>query len=259
MSDKILFVGDLHGSMYDLEQAIRRARKHGAHIIQVGDFGYLWPGGSLDAEVDRLTQEAGVRLAFIDGNHDWHDKLPGRWPAPELGKDFKYHDPGCYYVPRGHSFTVGNFSVVGLGGAPSIDRKFRELSGRKWWPTEEITYAQAQGAIASGTLGVAETTILVTHDAPRCPDKIGPLKYGPWADTAEWFEPLAANSTSLIREVMERIRPTLHVHGHYHVAYSETWPTGTTLVGLSNNGTPGSTWLVELDGDEWWALDSTPE
>lgn len=267
MGTRILFVGDLHGSVFDLRQVVNRARRMGAHIVQLGDWGFLWPGTERDKVADQIVRDAGVRLAFIDGNHDWHDELPRRWPELVAGDpDLGDYDPGIYYIPRGGRVVAGHFMAVGMGGAPSIDREVRLQSGRKWWPTEEITDAQAEDTIAVGLGGPSpqddydweKAKVLLTHDAPFVPHVLAPLKDTMWSDTAEWFEPLSRRSTALVAKVHDALTPDLHVHGHYHIAYSVQMPHGGHVVGLANNGAPGSSWLVEFDENGWHELDSMP-
>ena len=220
MTSSILFLGDTHGDLYCLEKACRTAKRHGAWIFQVGDFGYLWPGADVSERAEEIVREEGVRLVFIDGNHDPHHLLPDRFMAPDglSGRPVPEHEPGIYYIRRGGSAHDSDTVVVGMGGAPSIDRGFRK-EGKSWWPTEEITEADVEAALRTcGEIPDDEGRVIVLacHDAPHVPSAVPALADGPWKKTIPWFEPLAEASKEKVRRVMNHLYPDLFVHGHYH-------------------------------------------
>jgi len=232
-----LFLGDTHGDLDFVVRACELAAKHNAEIIQVGDWGFIWPirelGGknNLKYDEDQLLRLSsvlvawGVTMRFIDGNHDWHPKLR------ELTADQDgpvQLAPRVIYQPRGSMYTdTDGTSFVFMGGAPSIDKSFRR-DGVTWWAEEEITDEE----MAKG-LFWEFCDVLVTHDAPDYPPG-----FLPKGDPA--FRQKSKQSLNNIKKLRTTLQPKLHVHGHWHHAYVD----GVTRGLDCNYGKfPGSVYL----------------
>lgn len=208
---KYLFVGDLHGDLNDAERAIILAYDHKATIIQVGDWGFLWPQHNQVEDLHRLLDTYSVKMLFIDGNHDWHSKLAKFENTPELT-----------YLPRGSVYTDSDgTNFLSLGGAPSLDRGSR-IENVSWWPEECITDLDVDKALAH----TCKIDVMVTHDSPVMPygftDQIG------WA----WFRVAGPDSRARLARVAMQHKPKLVVHGHWHVRYTREW-NGIKIEGLS--------------------------
>ena len=245
-----LFVGDTHGDHDFLERAAEMAAEHDAEIIQVGDWGYVWPGlnprtlqvktkGVAEAQlkyVSTLLARAGekyakppVRMRFIDGNHDWHPELRRMvMNAHELSDGILPGGgvllaPNVIYQERGSTYEDEDGTrFLFCGGAPSIDREFR-TDGRSWWKEEIISEDEFQCCMdAPGPFH-----IIVTHDAPDYP-----MGYGPKG--SKLHREQAARSMEMVRLLVHKHEPELLVHGHWHSMYSrKMW--NTTVTGLGCN------------------------
>lgn len=145
---KILFCGDLHGDLERARRVADRARDEKCdEVIQVGDWGYLWPGHDQLSDLD--TTDRSMPMRFIDGNHDWHPELARlsevehNW---ELDGSIALGDR-LIYQPRG---TIKEYrdgtKIVFMGGAPSIDKMIRS-EGASWWPEEDITEEDVRRAL----------------------------------------------------------------------------------------------------------------
>lgn len=200
-----LFLGDTHGDLYFAAQAAEMARDYNAEIIQVGDWGFLWPGGSSLDALSKILVDHNVTMRFIDGNHDWHPELKRRTP----GRSETEIAPKVIYQPRGS--TDNGFLF--LGGAPSIDRHMR-TPGKSWWPEETITPEDMDAALSHENIDV-----IVTHDAPDYPPGFAPL-----GDPA--FRQKSTQSMNDIRSLIRHYSPKLHVHGHWHHRYTSGVTTG---------------------------------
>lgn len=210
-----LFLGDAHGDLDFVVRACEIAARYSAEIIQVGDWGFIWPvrdSGSAgrvhydENQLDKLSSVLitwGVTMRFIDGNHDWHPHLrnvAGMDGPNELA-------PRVIYQPRGSMYTdPEGTSFVFVGGAPSIDKSFRK-DGISWWREEEITDEEVEKALYHKTCDV-----LVTHDAPDYPPSFLPKG----DDT---FRVKSRKSLNNVRSLRTALKPRLHVHGHWHYAY----------------------------------------
>ncbi|WP_438354773.1 metallophosphoesterase family protein [Microbacterium sp. CJ88] len=250
---QVVVAGDWHGSTGWITQAIPAAARTGVKtVVHVGDFG-LWPRQSaalLDAvdswaEISRRhpTRPGIERVLVSPGNHEDYFELDRLFAEA----------PGCavrvsetvWVLPRGYRMTVGGRSVMGFGGAASIDFRHR-VPGREWWASELPTEAEVEAAVAGG-----QVEILITHDvgdlhAPRV-DRIlnGP---SPWTVFELGY---AAVSRARITELVNGVTPTLQFHGHYHVRDSAVLPreghTPLHVESLAMNGYPGNLVLLELE------------
>lgn len=220
--NQILFLGDTHNDLDFAESAARRAKEHDADLVQLGDWGFLWPRNDQLKELSDMLVGLGVTMRFIDGNHDDHprlNKLRGR--VRVRGVEIA---PNVIYQPRGsvHEDEDGT-RMLFLGGAPSIDQASR-TEGESWWPEEVITQDDLDLALsAKGPIHV-----LVTHDAPDFPPDFAP-KGSPKYQRDQLL------SMKHVDKLIRHHRPTLHIHGHWHTAYTRTHKNGTITIGLNCN------------------------
>lgn len=202
---RVLVVGDSHGNsawMHDV--VIPRAVEMGAtKLLQVGDFGFIWPSPNylrtLD-KLDRALSRAGLDLHFLPGNHEDFSKialLASRQHAvsPEGHVPFRPH---IFYTGRVSAWSWNGRRCAVVGCATSVDRHLR-ISGRSWWPEEALTPADVTAARA-----LRRTEILFTHD---CPVQ-NPFSLLPDADS------LAHRQT--VTDIARELRPSVWFHGHYH-------------------------------------------
>lgn len=219
---KYLFLGDTHNDLDFTEGAAKLAREHGAEIIQLGDWGFIWPGSTQLAELSDILVGLGVTLRFCDGNHDDHmtlKKLRGR-----VSRSGVTIAKNVIYQPRGsvHEDEDGTRFLF-CGGAPSIDRAGR-IEGESWWPEETITEAEFKLSLsAKGPIHV-----LVTHDAPTYPP-------GYSAKGTPAYKRAQVLSMKCVDALIKKHRPPLHVHGHWHTRYDRRHMTGTIVTGLDCN------------------------
>lgn len=226
---KLFFIGDTHGDLRSIQNMIDEAVDEGCYeAIQVGDFGFWWPG-----EEDRTGYLSsylvakGIKLRFVDGNHDMHARLFKLKRDSErhgLGPEYDNFAPNVIYQHRGslHQYEDGT-RIVFLGGAPSIDYRGR-TEGVSWWKEELITDQDMNAACAHVNTKI---DILVTHDSATPPPGI--------KETSDMtFNYRAAESQFKLRWVMDTLKPDLNVHGHYHFRYSGRYKN-TQVEGLDCN------------------------
>src|SRR5262249_49875777 len=76
--NRYLFLGDTHNDLDFVESAAKLARQREAEIIQLGDWGFLWPGSDQLGELSDMLVGLDVTMRFVDGNHDDHPRLRAR-------------------------------------------------------------------------------------------------------------------------------------------------------------------------------------
>lgn len=233
--ERVLLAGDWHGNRgwaeYCFDAAVARRCQV---IVQLGDFG-LWPGREeawLD-HVDRLAEERGIPLVWVDGNHEDHDSLD-RWRARADGQGMVQMRPRLAWASRGARWEWSGRKFGALGGAVSIDR-FLRRAGVNWWPQEAVAPADVD------RLGNQPLDVLVTHSGPASGSPAGPALRLPESIARD-----VRRVRELLAEAVSRTRPQLVVHGHYHRRLSYR-VEGSRVEGLANDGAP--------DGDAWAVLD----
>lgn len=200
-------MGDAHGDLFFLDRACVAAKKAGAGlIVQVGDWGYLWPGAKCLRAANEILYNNRMTCVFIDGNHDWHPQLYTVAAITDGGWEDSYEN---VYCARGTPFEWKGVRMVGMGGAPSIDRP-RRVEGKSWWPEEVIGPADVARALTNEQ----PVHVLVTHDAPFLPATVRDLEND---SEFKWFAPMARSSRDDVAQVQLHLQPRLTVHGHYHV------------------------------------------
>lgn len=196
---KALILGDVHGCWGDLNIVIARAlRDHTdiTHLIQVGDFGYAWPGGKPFSflptfmEDDLLEMANSLPFHWIDGNHENHD---------QLDRDQGASQPGMIYQPRGSILEIEDKRIMFFGGASSIDKAHR-IEGKSWWPQESITYAQTLAALENKE----QIDLIISHEFP--------LAF-PYRSYKDDFGKADKQALDALRE---RFKPACWVFGHHH-------------------------------------------
>jgi predicted phosphodiesterase len=127
----ILLLSDIHGAHGILRKAIEVAKEAGATaVVQLGDLG-LFPDTELWFR-DAL-KDCDLPVYFVEGNHDdcsrWtlYDTVTRVWDDREF-----------YYVPRGTVMELDGRTIAFMGGASSIDKKYRLEQNMQWDIREDI-------------------------------------------------------------------------------------------------------------------------
>jgi predicted phosphodiesterase len=247
---RILFAGDIHADRSHLEYLFRVAKRFDVDVLfALGDFGY-WPrnaGGQrfLKGAV-KLTEDSGIPLYWIDGNHEDHWALGNLTRGvrgafiPTKVPYYDHHDnSNLLYVPRGHSWTWDGVSFMAMGGAYSVDKPSRTM-GQDWFPEESLS----DDDVAYGK-AVGKVDVMVTHDV----SSVAPIleKLLLMKGRSYKLIPEADANRRALEEIRLAVRPDVMVHGHYHVDYKEI-VDGTIFRGLDCN--------LSGDGFSWTIMDT---
>lgn len=240
--ESALFVGDTHADAGWLKFVVLpRAVELGVSaIVQVGDFGYWGDAHKFLSLVRTARQKYSIDIYFIDGNHEQHPLLQRDVEAAQTrdgvlagSRDPIELSPGFFYLPRGAHFEVAGKSVACCGGAASINKQDLK-TGVSWFPDERINDLDIEAVRLGGT-----ADILIAHDSasgwriPGIPSE-GVLP-------VHWLSELPAcdEHRDRVREVLELVKPSMLIHGHYHsafqLAHQEEWGK-LDVFGLDCNG-----------------------
>lgn len=240
---KVAFMGDTHGNERLVKAYVRGLAERDCHtIIQLGDFGY-WPrleGARFIHEIAEVCEQARSQLWFIDGNHEDHLMLgTGKdLDHTQMKKISREDQPGgVFYLPRGYHFELGATKFFCMGGAGSIDKKYRKVDW-SWFHEEEpnnkeinqgLDYAQSQGV-----------DVLLSHDC-----------------TTQAFNNFYPNDTLNIGDgtrralsgIANHLKVDLNIHGHHHISERlQLDVNGHSMLswGLASDGMPGMCVLVDV-------------
>lgn len=216
---RLMLLGDTHHDLDFIVRAIEYAAKHEADtIVQLGDFGY-WPNRYpeyLD-EVNDELHGTGIRLLWIDGNHDHHDLLE---PGMRYGQ--------IQHLPRGHRWSWWGSTFMAIGGGATLNRR-AYTPGWDWFPQETLTSEQANHCARDG-----EVNVILSHD---CPNWVPSLERQLRPDAFPADEVAESERhRKLIGRICDIAQPKLIAHGHYHrrhEGYRED--TDMYVIGLCGN------------------------
>ncbi len=173
----IFYVGDIHGRLDDLGSIIQKAEAGSPSpkppardpvdaIVQVGDFGWGFPGRTLSIFLEKRARQAKwtVPIFTCFGNHD-------NWEAIKALREEQGNPDvvelvpgsGCFYVVRGKCIDIAGIKHLFLGGAESTDAHLR-TENVDWWPDEQANTEEFQEFFDSLERDRPDTVI--THDAP---------------------------------------------------------------------------------------------
>jgi len=205
--NKIILVGDIHGAFDSLKYKIKQEISD-AYIIQVGDFGLGFHKPNFYKDkftwMNDVLQDTNCHLYAIRGNHD---------------------DPS-YFTETNNPFGFANITLLAdyseldllsknillVGGAVSVDRRFRE-EGKSWWSDEEFNLKLEDEFPYKDR----QYDLVVTHTRPGvCGAFKGfdNIKY--WCDQdPDLIDDLVEESQKL-DYLYERTKPKLHAYGHFH-------------------------------------------
>lgn len=260
LSGRILLAGDWHGSFPQAEKVIRHAHEYGiATIIHLGDFGIWNNDKPYLNKMQFLLGEWGIRMYFIDGNHEDFVRLYGK---RVLEDGTRFVRDNITHLPRGLRIGWEGYNILCLGGAASIDRLHRRV-GTSWWPEELITDEDVENSIAGGP-----ADILLAHDSPAgAPNGITD-DFAQQLAAMRYFGPDIVRQCNEHRKQLKRVTdvvaPRLVFHGHYHMYMRGVFqhPDGRNalVVGL-DQGTgsiPRHTYLLDAEKvqEQISALDS---
>lgn len=175
----MILVGDIHGDFAFMKRVM--VENPDKVIIQVGDFGY-WPFLSNtwhDLEIPG-------KVYFIEGNHDYLPDLMDLKIVTEVWKN-------AFYVPRSTVLELEDTKIGFIGGANSIDRKWRKKNSMQhgWFDEEEVTEKDVDKLLSR------KPDIVIAHAAPV---KVIERNFDPKVPVAffghlpgEWVDPSAIN------------------------------------------------------------------
>ena len=199
---RVLFLGDTHANGPFVWSVFQEAKRRNIEaIVQTGDFGWYprmeW-GAKFIEQVSDMAQTAAIPFYFVDGNHEDHQNLPhSADQVQELA-------PWLFYMPRGHSFQIGDTNILGLGGAVSVDKAYR-TEFVDWFPEEVASFSDINRAMEWD-----DVDIVVAHDVPTG------VELDLWYPVTEEIQQKCERHRQAMWMVRDSLKPSHWIAGHYH-------------------------------------------
>lgn len=193
-------VGDTHGDMNPIYEAIELAKRNNDYVVHVGDLGVGFID-EIEKEGNYLFNEG---FCFIRGNHDNPEKC-------YLMKSY-LGDYGFFDL----SNETGFFFV---SGALSIDKNMRRML-IDWWPDEELPYHKMLDAFR--IYSDIKPRIMITHD---CPDFVISNIHG---------STISSSTSKAFDHFFGSHKPDVWIFGHHHISFDKML-YGTRFICLAIN------------------------
>lgn len=234
---KILFIGDTHGELFDLQKLLAMAKSNmGIEIaIQVGDFGFF---PNIIQNLIHQNVKFPIPLFAIDGNHENHEML---FEASQKEKQLWKEKLNLTYVSRGSVLNFDKTKIGFLGGALHVDRP----QERTEHYTNYVSDADLELAIrnfnSNSNSNKENLDLIVTHS---CPMNIGVgRKSNPIFDygVASYIRSLGidpGDKNDCGEEKLTRlwnsltVRPKAWIYGHFHLNHMSKVDE-TSFIGLA--------------------------
>lgn len=139
---RVYVTGDVHHTI-DIDKVVAFSVDEGKGLnksdvlIVAGDFGLLWDAQQTAREkvlVDWYN-ELPFSVAFVDGNHENHDRLDQLPTAEKWGSDIGVVSPFISHLRRGRIYEINEKKIWTFGGGFSIDKASRQ-EYISWWRQE---------------------------------------------------------------------------------------------------------------------------
>ena len=215
-----VLLGDIHGSWYVITDFLKKSNNDKICLIQVGDFGIGFESNDLE-KLEKLNQnliDKDSHLLIIRGNHD--DPF---WFSEENYKYEKEKLTNIYFVPDYTVLNINGDNILFIGGAISIDRKYRlshdmMYNTKSYWKDELVNFDYDFAE------KIRNIDRIVCHTSPDfCePVRFNNLVYSFAQNDDKLLQELRderSNMTKLINEIMKNNNIKEYFYGHFHNSY----------------------------------------
>lgn len=172
----IYYTGDIHGSGRD---AIGVCARMGATdkdtIVFLGDVGANYYGDGRDHALKQTLNNLGPTILCIHGNHERRPdtilSYQGRaWKGGLVWYEEEY--PNLLFARDGDIFDIEGISHLVIGGAYSVDKRYRLARGFGWWADEQPSQ-ETKLYVESQIRKRKSVDVVLSH---TCPFKYEPVE-----------------------------------------------------------------------------------
>ena len=194
---KILALSDIHGDMERIEIAVKKAKTENADVIIIS--GDLTMAGQEIPGLLKPLNELGKPILIIPGNHD----------TPELTKFLSYVYNNIHNL-NGYYFVHDGIGFFGCAG-----------TGLGYFGLRDETILQTLEK-SNEKISELEKRVMIVHEPP-------------YKTKLDWIGFHAGNKG--VREAIQKLKPTIVVHGHIHETFGMTDKlNGTEIINAGHDG-----------------------
>ena len=208
----IYYTGDIHGAPWKIVSFCKKVKTTAADtIIILGDVGANYYGDLRDAECKRHLNKVKPTVLCIHGNHEMRPDSISTYKTKDWHGGIVWYEedyPNLLFAKDGEIYDIEDIRHLVIGGAYSVDKKYRIARGYGWWeneqPSDEIkAYVESQ-------IDKHSFDVILSHTCP--------LKYEP----IEMFLSMIDQSTVdkstevWLDSIEERVKYKAWFCGHWH-------------------------------------------
>lgn len=212
---KIYFTGDIHGEFVPLTYALtQRYKLYDCSVIVCGDIGMGFYKHNYYIntfnDINKRLKKNNIQLYLIRGNHDNPEYFNN---TPDDMMNFS----NVHLIQDYTVLHIGSHNILCVGGATSVDKKFRKKD-INWWEFENI--------LPYEKLNCTNIDIVVTHCAPMfCQPPYSRIS---WMDDELDMKSKGDRKqlTKMYFDLIINNNPKYWFYGHYHDHYETSLSTG---------------------------------
>ena len=240
-TENVLFTGDLHGEFSVINTTINRYNLENCVIVVCGDIGIGFEKEDYYIQkfnhLSKTLKKKNIHLYMFRGNHDNKDFFDG-----EHFTEFEF----IHIIPDYSVLQTPTRNILCVGGATSIDRKYRSLlmdnstidymrwhncgwdeayknSKQFYWDNEAIIFDESE-LTSIDKLGIKIDTIC-THTAPTFCEPLTKNGIQSWLKVDKGLEEDLDKERKTCDEILTWLVQNEHpitnwYYGHFHFHYS---------------------------------------
>ena len=240
-TENVLFTGDLHGEFSVINTTINRYNLENCVIVVCGDIGIGFEKEDYYIQkfnhLSKTLKKKNIHLYMFRGNHDNKDFFDG-----EHFTEFEF----IHIIPDYSVLQTPTRNILCVGGATSIDRKYRSLlmdnaaidymrwhncgwdeahknSKQFYWDNEAIIFDESE-LTSIDKLGIKIDTIC-THTAPTFCEPLTKNGIQSWLNVDKGLEEDLDKERKTCDEILTWLVQNEHpitnwYYGHFHFHYS---------------------------------------
>lgn len=175
---RIFLTGDTHRQFDRIQQFCEQQQTTIDDILFImGDVGINYYGNNLgDLKIKKKLAKLPITIVGVKGNHeeyagniDTYIKQPFFSGAVYVEPDF----PNLLFARDGEIYTIHNRKILVVGGAYSVDKHFRLVTGKKWFKGEQPDMATKAYTEQNLMQHNWKVDYVMTH---TCPEKYIPVE-----------------------------------------------------------------------------------
>lgn len=210
----IYITGDTHARFERIETFCKQAQtSHDDILIILGDAGINFSGWSYDSVKKQFLEALPITLFCVHGNHEQRPYTIESYKEKSWRGGTVYYEeeyPHLLFAKDGEVFDLEGKKTIVMGGAYSVDKRFRLTYGYNWWPDEQPSEEIKQYVEMQLDKLEWKVDVVLSHTAP--------LKYEPIEVFLSGLDQSKVDKSTenWLDSIEDRLEYQKWYCGHYH-------------------------------------------